>query len=103
MNTTTEIQTEAPSPLLLKLRRAQNRTLTRLQKDMIVLGPGNQKYRVDYVNESRARIVPLVKQAVAYIPTTGKDAGKCITFHKVLPGIDISPNAELEILERRAA
>lgn len=98
---TTEIQTDGPSPLLAKLR-AQRRTLTRLQFGDVVLGLGAQKYRVDFVNESRARIVPLSAKVREFVAATGKHAGQCRTFVETPRGIDISPNSEVEILERAA-
>lgn len=66
----------------------------RLQEGMVIL-TGGERYRVDLVNYSRARCVPLEKRATTIVD---KVMGKERTFEKFGGSINISPNAECKIL-----
>lgn len=68
-------------------------TLTRLQPGMIVRWNGAE-HRVAFVNDCRAHIIPLAKVTVQIKPRFGPPC----TFQRTQPGMDISPNSEIEIL-----
>ena len=67
---------------------------------MVIKHSGIQ-YRVDMVNESRARCVPLEKVKVKqtmFDKRTGAD--KEVEFERVGGAINISPNSEVEVISR---
>jgi hypothetical protein len=66
----------------------------RLRVGMIVMLQGSE-HRVEMVNPSRAHCVPLTKKKVE-IKTRFDEAVK--TFEKDRPGLDISPNSEIQVL-----
>jgi hypothetical protein len=70
--------------------------LTFLQEGMIIKLSGVE-YRVEMVNDCRARCVPLHK-----VKVTVKDKlkDKEVTFERSAGPINISPNSECEILRR---
>ncbi len=71
---------------------------SRLRVGMIVMLQGCE-HRVEMVNGSRARCVPLSKKKVEIKTRFGED-GEAITFEKNRPGMDISPNSEIEIIRQ---
>lgn len=73
-------------------------TLTYLQAGMIIK-LGGVEYRVEMVNDCRARCVPLQK-----IKVTVKDKlrDKEVTFERSAGPVNISPNSECQILRRQA-
>ncbi len=73
-------------------------TLTRLQVGMVIKHGGTD-YRVDLVNESRARCVPLEKVKVKQVMFDKRSGTeKEVEFSRSGGAISISPNSEVEIV-----
>lgn len=81
------------------MRVTQHGSLTRLQEGMIIDHCGAE-YRVDMVNECRARCVPVNKTRKTVAFTNKK--GEACEFTPEFTGsaINISPNSECQILRR---
>jgi hypothetical protein len=62
---------------------------------------GEELYRIDLVNECRARCVPLAKRVETIRPQTGPAAGKVITISKSQAPISISPTSEVERVNKQ--
>lgn len=72
--------------------------MTRLQPNMIIELQG-VKYRVDMVNDCRARCVPMDKIVVkSTMFDKRKGENKEVVFTRTGSSINISPNSECEIL-----
>lgn len=54
------------------------------------------EYVIDYINECRARAIPLSRKQVNYVTV----AGKKVEFETDHSGQNISPNSEIPILQR---
>lgn len=61
---------------------------------------GGRPYRVSKVNECRAVLVPTEKRRKTYMPATGRDAGRLITYESVNPSLNVSTEAELPVIGR---
>ena len=57
-------------------------------------------HRVDLVNDSRARCVPIVRMTRTFTPQTGAKAGETVEFDQQLNCVNISPNSEVDIIGR---
>lgn len=79
------------------MRVTESGSLTRLQRGMIV-EVNHAQYRVEMVNESRARCLPLnrTKKTVVFTNAKGEDCE--FTPETTGGAINISPNAELPII-----
>lgn len=62
--------------------------------DIIVLH--DSEYAIDFVNECRARAIPLTRKQVSYKTV----AGKTVEFETDYSGQNISPNSMIPILQR---
>lgn len=77
-------------------------TLTRLRRGDIVLLNG-EECKIEFVNDCRAKAVPVRRRVKEVVPQTGKNAGQVIKFQERHDGYNISPNSECEILRHEAA
>lgn len=53
-------------------------------------------YVVDFINECRARCIPLARREVSYTTMMGKE----VSFQTDYAAISISPNSEVEVTQR---
>jgi len=74
-------------------------TNTRLREHDVVLWE-RARYRVAFVNESRAHLVSVDRNTRVFTPATGVNAGKERKFEEPLRPVDVSPNAELPVVGR---
>lgn len=87
------MKTKTEQPVVRKTQVGFSATLSRLKVGHVVLFEGLE-CKVTFVNDCRARLVPLSRKAVT-IETLG---GKQVAFERPQPGYNVSPNAELEIV-----